>query len=463
MEQFNNKKLIVFFSILRRIFPSDSVEERALREKDRKFIEEGKLGDPVFHPVAYSNGKLNREKILTGCCIFYQNKNIDPDDIRLISDAGFDFVLCESTGDFGNMVMEECEKNGLALLGSDNRIPHFRDFEEAVNTGAEYFKGYKYNPCKIGDRGRDEPCAQQFPMLEKFRKLYQSVFPEKFLFYNLYPDGAGSKLLGAKNYHEYVEQYAKQVNTDYICLDEYPFFSFTAINRVLFSICLNTYDTVGDACRRYGRDFWIYIQTQKNWFSTLYGNTTYEQILWQMYAALAYGARSILHVSYAPVWGNLAEAMIDKDGNLTEQYLYSKRANEQLQKLSPILSHYCSLGVLPVNSDKNNAQLRMAFRKQRKASVKQGFRGIDAVKSISSQSSALAGYFKHKDSQGYGIMIVNCKDFYDHSASQTVKIELSKPMNTAVYKKGELISKAKNSKSISIEIDSCAGVFLTLK
>lgn len=460
---FNNEKMIKTFAVLRRLFPSDSINEQAVREKDRRLIAEGRLGEPVAHKIAYTDGKLNRDEILSCCALFYKNDNVGPDDVKLISDAGFDFVLCESEGEFGEMIVSECEKNGLALIGSDDRVPHYKGFAKALEVGQDYFKGYKFNPCKIGDRGCDEPHASKYEMLEKFRKLYQSALPGKLLFYNLFPDGAGKKRLGAKNYREYVELYAKQVNTDYICLDHYPFFSFTAINRVLFSVCLNTYDSVADACRRYDRDFWIYIQTQKNWFSTLYGNTTYEQILWQMYAVLAYGARSILHVAYAPVWGKMAVAMIDGDGNLTEQYLYSKRANEQLQKLSPVLSHYKSLGVLPTKSEKRNPQLSLALFRQKKASERRGFNGIDIISTIKSESSALAGYFSCKDTGGYGIMLVNCKNMYDSSASQKIEISFSDKVNASVYQKGELVKSAEETDSLCVALDSCEGVFVTIE
>jgi hypothetical protein len=460
---FNNNNLIRTFSVLRKLFPSDSENEQELREKDRRLIAGGRLGEPVPHKIVYKDGKLIRDEILSCCAIFYENNDIGPDDIKLISDAGFDFILGGSTGEFGDMIIEECEKNGLALLGSDERVPHYKGYQKALEAGSDYFKGYRFSPCKIGDRGCDEPNASQYETLEKFRKLYHSAFPDKFLFYNLFPDGAGKKRMGAKNYREYVELYAKQVNTDYICLDQYPFFSFTAINKALFCVCLNSYDAVADACRRYGRDFWIYIQTQKNWFSTLYGNTTYEQIIWQMYAVLAYGARAIIHVSYAPVWGRMAVAMIDNDGNLTEQYLYSKRANAQLQKLSPVLSRYKSLGVLPTKSKKKNPQISLALNRQKKASERQGFYGIDIVREISSESSAIAGYFVNKDTGGYGIMLVNCKDMYDYRASQKIEISFLRKVSVSVYQKGELVKSAEVTGSLCVEPDSCEGVFVAVE
>ena len=463
MDIFNSEILIKTFSVLRKLFPSDSVNEQKSREKDQKLIAEGKLGEPVAHKIAYTDGKLNRDEILSCCALFYQSKNLGPDDISLISDAGFDFVLCDSKGEFGEMLASECEKNGLALLGRDERVPYYEGYAEAFEAGADYFKGYKFRPCKIGDGGCDEPHTSKFETIERFRQLYQNALPDKFIFNNLFPDGAGKKRLGAKNYREYVELFAKTVNSDYISVDEYPFFSFTAINRVIFHICLNTYETIADACRRYNRDFWIYIQTQENWFSTLYGNTTYEQIIWQMYTVLAYGARTILHVSYAPVWGEMAVAMIDKNGNLTEQYLYSKRANEQLQKLSPVLSRYRSLGVLPTISKKVYSPFSFALHMQKKAAERRGFKGIDIVSEIRSESSALAGYFFCKDTGGYGIMLVNCKNMYDPTASQKIEIRFANKVNASVYQKGELVKSVDEADSLCVELDSCEGTFLTIE
>ena len=154
---------------------------------------------------------------------------------------------------------------------------------------------------------------------------------------------------------------------------------------------------------------------------------------------------------------------MDKDGNLTEQYLYSKRANEQLQKLSPVLSRYKCLGVLPTKGKKRNAQFSLALHRQKKTSEHRGFKGIDIVSEIKSESSALAGYFVCKDTDGYGIMLVNCKNMYDHSASQKIEISFTKKVNASVYQKGELVNSVDESDSLCVELDSCEGIFVTIE
>ena len=280
------------------------------------------------------------------------------------------------------------------------------------------------------------------------------------MFNNLFPDGAFKSQTGAANYKEYVDNWAATVRSDYISLDHYPFYCSSLFNRRGFRIALNTYDCIGDACRRTGRDFWIYTQTQGNWFAHLYLRVTFEQVKWQVYTALCYGARSIIQVAYTRVWGNDAYGMIDREGNLTEQYLYAKRINAEVQKLSPVLTPYRSLGVLCADAAKENPDLSLAVKQQRKSSAAQGFSGVPEVRGVRSDSTALAGFFANAAGEK-ALMIVNCRDLFDAAASQFVTVDLNGAYRVRVYQKGELTSDEVRC-VVRLNLGSCDGAFLTL-
>lgn len=459
----SNPVLKPVFDATAKVLPNTSKNESETRANDRAAVARGELGAPVEHEPGLIDGRLNRNKILMGTALFYNEKNITPKDFEYIRDAGFDLLVTVTDGDFRDFLLNECEKNNIAVIAKDESLPGGPELKGVDLTDESIFAAYNKYPAQVGDTGWDEPNAADIGYIADYTRLYKKALPGQFLFNNLFPDGATKKQLGAKSYRDYVNIYADAVDTDYISLDIYPFYFSSLLNRVGLKLCLNTYDCVADACRRKGRDFWLYTQTKGLWYSHLYLLVTFEQIKWQVYTSLAYGARCILQVDYTPVWDKDAYAMTDKQGNLTEQYLYAKRINAEIQKLSPVLTPYRSLGVLPSKAMKENPDFSLALKQQKESSAWQGFTGIDEVKAVYSESTALVGYFEKEDKSAKGLMIVNCRDLFDSGASQGVKIVLTRPCKVKVYQKGEKIGEKTIRESFEVHPDSCDGIFITLE
>ena len=462
-DPFNIPLMIVVLDIAAKLFPNISRNESVIRKQDKEAVRSIGSDEPVLHETGLIDGRLNRSKILVGTTFFCNTENIKSCDYELIRDAGFDFLITGIAGEEREKMLDECLRNNIAVIGRDRNggLPGNPDTNNITDDSVFDFSGYENHPALVGSLGWDEPSTVMFRAINTYSKAYRKALPSQFIFNNLFPDGTIKALMGAKNYREYIDKWAEVSEDDYISLDHYPFYSVSLINKIGFRIALNTYDCVAEACRRTGKDFWIYIQTQGNWFAHLYLLVTFEQIKWQIYTALCYGARSIIQVSYTPVWGNDAYAMTDKEGNLTEQYLYAKRINREIQKLSPVLSEYRSIGVLFAQAEKENRDMRFALKQQRKSSSRQGFHGIDAVRAVKSESTALVGYFENSES-GKALMIVNCRDMFDSGASQNVTAELNAPYYVRIYQKGGLVSEG-YKESIKICLDSCDGAFITLQ
>ena len=455
-DPFNHPSMIAVMDGAAKLAPNTSKNEAQIRAADRAAVARGDLGAPVPHEPGLVNGKLKRDKILMGTPV----SNVDgmvltEKDYENIRDAGFDFVICWGGGEFREFALDQCLKNGLAVIAGNPGLPAISESGKPWD-----FSGYQKHPAQVGDHGCDEPNTSAFALINEYEQAYRKALPGQFLFNNLFPDGTMKGLLGADSYKEYVDRWAATVQSDYISLDHYPFYSTALINRFGFRLSLNTYDCIGAACRRTGRDYWIYTQTQGNWFAHLYLRVTFEQVKWQVYTALCYGARSIIQVAYTPVWGNDAYGMIDRESNLTEQYLYAKRINAEVQKLSPVLTPYRSLGVLCADAAKENPDLALAVKQQRKSSAAQGFSGVPEVRGVRSESTALAGFFANADGEK-ALLLVNCRDLFDAQAAQYITVDLNGAFRARVYQKGELTCDEIRRK-ITLRLDSCDGAFITL-
>ncbi|MBQ6165762.1 MAG: hypothetical protein IJK23_14930 [Clostridia bacterium] len=458
-DPFNKPAMIAVMDAAARIAPNRSRNEDANRRRDRETVAREDFPAPVPHAPGLTDGSLNREKILMGTAIFDGGDTVTPRDFELINDAGFDFLIT-CGGKARELALETCGAYGIAVISVGEGLPLSEGIRAAAENGTLDFSQYRDHPVQAGDMGWDEPNAADFPLIGAYVRAYREALPNKFLFNNLLPDGSMKSQLGADSYREYVDRWAECVDADYISLDHYPFYCSALFNRIGFRIALNTYDCVASACRRTGRDFWIYTQTQGDWFAHMYLRVTFEQIKWQVYTALCYGARSIIQVAYRPAWGNDAYGMTDKEGRLTEQYLYARRINAEVQKLSPVLSRYRSLGVRFADAARENSVLAPAVKQQNKSSDAQGFFGIPEVKRVFAQSTALAGFFENAEG-GKALMLVNCRDLFDASAAQEITMELGGEHRVRVYRKGEQVSDGRRER-IRVRIGSCDGVFITI-
>jgi len=459
-KKWNLKPPIGFF---KRIFPVSGERERLAREADRARVLAGDFGPPAVKEPPIIDGKLNRGKLLIGTTIFYEDEHVGEDDIKLIAEGGFDFLLCEIGETFQKQMTAWCEQYAVALISKDQTLPAGSGIAEALAKGGDLFAGYTPEAIRVGDTAGDEPHASLYDSWGEYYRLYRQRFPDKFLFCNLFPAGTPAKKLGAKNYAEYVAQFVEKVPADFISLDEYPFFSISLLNRLAFRLCLHTYDVVGSACRENGRDFWLYFQTQGHWFDHIYTLPSFEQIRWQAYTALAYGAKCLMHVSYTPVWGRDAYAMIDKQGRVTEQYLYARRLNAELNLLSPVYMKYQNLGVLPASAKNSGGAVRSALRRQKKSAQNKGFGGIAPVGGVVSQRNALAGYFKEAEGAGFALMLVDCAGLYRPAFKQDVSVELTKPCRVRLYQNGALAREESACRRFTVTLASGEGIFAQIE
>ena len=461
-DMIDNPLVYAAIDALSAVFPAKGRNEDAVRFSDREKAHAKDYGDPLEHVPALVDGHLDRNKILLGTPVFYYDENFTGEDIKRIADAGFDFIVTDARQKMWEKLFDDCEKYSVGVIAMDNYLP---DGPQIMNMDLDsevIFDSYRKHPAQVGNMGWDEPNAENFHYIAKYYSLYKKCLPEQFLFNNLFPGGATKKMRGTKTYKEYIDSFSAQVDSDYISMDIYPFHPLKVMNIVSMYICLNTYHCLGNACRRDGKDFWLYTQTQGKWYSHFYNLPTYEQVKWQIWASLCYGARSIIQVGYTPVWGSDAYAMVDKQGNVTEQYIYAKRINSEIIKLSPVLVHYRNLGVTQTKSEKTNPHFAAALLKQAANNREQGFDGIPQVRCIESESSALAGYFREENGSSHALMLVNCKNLYDSEASQYITVKFASTVNAAVYAHGEKISEVSTS-ALKIDIGSCDGVFITFR
>ena len=245
--------------------------------------------------------------------------------------ANFTVVI----GGFGGPKVAEqmalCEKHDLKLIASGRN-----------GTASELPEG----PAIWGYSIRDEPSAEDFPVLRAAVDAIREARPGKLGYINLFPDYASPEQLGTATYEEHVRRFVEEVRPEVLSMDHYPQFHPGRDGREGYCGNLEIFRTVSQEA---GIPFW-------NFFNTMpYGphtDPTEGQLRWQINTSLAYGAKGVLYFCYyTPAGAEFPKggAIIQRDGRRTRHYDEAKRINRGIKHLGPTLMALTSTAVVRVD------------------------------------------------------------------------------------------------------------------
>jgi len=193
------------------------------------------------------------------------------------------------------------------------------------------------HPAVWGIDVGDEPAAADLPCFGKIVRKVEQLFPNQIPYLNLYPSYGRiatntpeevRRQLGSETYAGYIDAYCEAVETDYICYDHYLYTSSP-------EAAMRDLETVSEACRRCGRRMWIVLQVNSRNPEQFISEN---QLRFQAYSAMAYGAETILWACYTAGWFH--NQVLDKQGEKTEQYGKLQTVNLELKRLAPHFMRY---------------------------------------------------------------------------------------------------------------------------
>ncbi len=375
---------------------------------------------------------------------FLDKKHIDE-----IAESGINLIFA-GWGDETQKktILELCDHAGIDVYVSDRNISSGEPDINQFQTAAQKYNNYK---SYAGNMIVDEPNANLYKSISERVKLYSSLFPHKTPFINLFPIYASLSALGTVSYEQYVELYAEIVPTDYISVDIYPFSRTSdGIKNTLESYFKN-FDIVASVCRRYHRKFYCFIQAMG--FNVIMRPPTEDEMRYQVYACLSFGAEGIFHFCYAtPPSGaeRFDYAMIGKDGEKTVLWHNAKSVNKELNALSDVYMQYKNIGAYLFKTSMPGSGTYFDHMYDIKE--------FATIESIESDESLLIGCFTGKNSQAFTLLNVS---EVQRGVSATVKMCLH-GNKILLYRRGipEILKPVGNV--YTINLGSCEGVFVTV-
>jgi hypothetical protein len=366
-----------------------------------------------------SGYKMDRSKFNIGA--YYMTSDILSEQFikDYKNDFAGDFITCgiTGTGTKAKNFMKWCDQYGVGVIGRHNGLTKWTytsapgkldpadwtDFESQLEAYS-----MEYN-CLWSDEVFDEPRTEYFNWLAGAKSRYDARFSDRFIYYNLNPVGVKglSDGCGAQDYRDYIRQYVNTVDTDYISFDIYPFDNQFQGMHLYY---LENMDVVASACRETGRDFWLISQAG----SKLATNPlTKAQISWQMYTAMAYGSKAVMHacLSSADGWWEEGASLVNKDGTYNDIWTYAGEVNKEVKSFSDVYMQYDNLGVFGMATPQNSF-VATQIRSQTRRNDARGYSGARGFSDITASRGLLVGSFAEKTGNGYAMMLVDSSDPY---------------------------------------------------
>ncbi len=304
---------------------------------------------PPAEPVRFTPAKRGPTIADTFLTTFWCGPPLEAFDdsrAREIAAAGFNLVGAPCEGavnpDLNRKALDIAKRHGLAMLIKDSRLSASRSLGKFWRISAsKALLDYRGHESVGGFFLSDEPNSDRNPDIAALRNRIRRRDGDKIGYVNLLPDYV---FPGPEDYREYVEAYLFDTQPDLLSYDHYPFLDDDSDRPSYFPNLL----VIRELAIEYNVPFMAIIQLMPH---ANYRDVTYEELAWQAFHALAFGARGISYFAYwtpSSVPDNLAyrfrKGIID-GGLQTEHYAHVKRLNRELRALAAQMDGYHSESV----------------------------------------------------------------------------------------------------------------------
>lgn len=261
-----------------------------------------------------------------------------------IAGAGFNAVLPPCGGavtpELNRRILDLCGQTGLKAIVSDPRLEQV-EAAGAASAGLDaVVNDYHDSRALLGYFLQDEPSAGQFPRLAALVRGLRERDPRRLAYINLFPDYATAQQLGTPTYTGYVRQFLETVRPRLFSFDYYAL-----LRQGERPGYFGNLEVIRRESLRAGVPFAAVVLSTPH---GPYRDPSEADLRWQVYTALAYGARGIVYFTYwtphDEMW-HFHNGILDEHGRRTAHYDEVRRINAELNGLAPTLARLRSEGV----------------------------------------------------------------------------------------------------------------------
>lgn len=288
-----------------------------------------KPGDPDFFPIM--GWDVGAEFQGTFTVEFFQE----------MADAGFNIAGIFAEEHWLRMIGQVDGLYCWAYLGKSNQTwqAHVEDDEAYAAAVAADLESYRGLPGIYGYFVTDEPTAVHFPYLAKVTRELNRQAPGTPWYLNLLPVTVNPRDLHADSYMDYVDRYITACQPAWVGYDNYTLME----DGTLRADHWQQLQEFREVTRRRGLPFQACVLATGH---MNYRVPSEDDLFFQVYGALLYGAKGIQYFNYwPPARTNYRGAPVDQMGNKTQTWYHIKAVNDTVHNLAGILNRLESTNV----------------------------------------------------------------------------------------------------------------------
>ncbi len=408
-----------------------------------------------------------------GSDILKNNPNyITDEQYKWIAECGFNYAYAVYEFEIEDIitVLDLCEKYGIKYMARDNGkgasfgslIASGTNIENITDEQKSEIKArvdlYKDHPAFAGHIIYDEPSAALFDNIAKVKEFYEEYLPDKEYFVNLLPDTSAGQL-GAETYNDYLEQFLQKVQPEMLSYDRYPLTYDTSGNPDLGIGYIANFEKAAVKAKEYNIPFYMFILTMGHWNYRTPKN--YDDLAWQVYNSMAYGAKGIETFTYWTTMGtgeNITYGLIDWYGNRTQTWYSMQQLISEIKAFESVYMDFDWQNTVCYTADSDYQNYQFEGLNSSVLAYDNAENPIDGISSIKGDGDALLGYFTNAD--GYkGYMLTNMADPADDETI-TIELKFNDAKEVIVYKKGRMVRYALNKGVLTTKLGSGEGQFI---
>ena len=284
-------------------------------------------------------------------------KNIAECGINMVNG----FSNNENTEEEVTFVLDSCQKYGLKYLYASAEIEQLikayntEKNSQLIDAAMTQIDKFATHPAYAGQLFIDEPSISYFDTLADFMQAYKTRYPGKLPYVNMFPQFAVAAT-GASRYEDYVDKWLDKANPFMYSYDDYPLLDYDP-GMVGYETVMSGYYHNLDLLRvktlEQGIPLWSFIATLRITRSTTTNEPdgrapSREDIRWTVFSNLAFGVKGIQYFTYytSSNQERHGNAMVDRDGKLTQTYYNVKEVNAEFKNYDEFLLNSDAVGVM---------------------------------------------------------------------------------------------------------------------
>lgn len=391
-------------------------------------------------------------------------------------DVGFDILLLQHENSYTgedwessncNLCMTRGYQAGLKkIIVSDQRLKDLCEEENLVGENGKFrteqdlveyldycTKPYREKEGFYGLQLLDEPHRKTFTSYGLVVRNLKKVVPNAYFQNNLYTIVELKTLSPTQTdqflaYDEYLNTFLDEVQTPYLCFDDYPF----RVRYIIGGNTLRANQMVAEVCKKRGIEMQSVVQSHC-WLTKgrmVVRRVTEPDMRWQMNMMMGLGVREFGFFTYftrhavrleggISTCGVDGTALINRDGSRTKLYYVAKKIIKEMQAFAPvILSHEYDNNYLFFGEGQSAQDFEWTAKAIVNTDCPIGVKpdkGITFVTKMNGQDGKSVLYMVEN--------LGNIKDEFDGAKPQRVKIDLGclDGVEVNVYRRGKKIEK----------------------